>query len=135
MFSSERNELRNVFLNAWRKHLEKTVMEPLEAQLVDIILMHPEYHNLLTQVEVAEKDFPEGNPFLHLSLHMALLEQINTNRPAGIQAIHQALCIRLGDKHQAEHKMIDCLAQILWQAQKTGIAPNEQTYLETLRTL
>jgi hypothetical protein len=133
MFSTERDQLRKLFFESWRKYNEQLPLEPLEMQLIDIILLHPEYHTMLSNPDHALKDFDEANPFLHMSLHLALREQIQTNRPAGIQAIHQALCIKLQDKHLAEHRMMDCLADILWQAQQTGQMPDEQTYLTCLR--
>ena len=71
MYSAERNELRKVFFEAWRKHQNQLVIEPLEEKIIHIILKHPEYHALLNQPEdFQEKDFDETNPFLHMSLHL-----------------------------------------------------------------
>jgi hypothetical protein len=133
MFSQERDQLRKVFFDAWRKHEDKLPLEPLEAQVVDVILMHPEYHFYLANQEAyQEKDFSEGNPFLHMSLHISVREQVSTNRPAGITMIYEKLCQKLGDKHLAEHHMMDCLAEILWQAQRDGTPPDENKYLGRL---
>lgn len=136
MPSSERDEMRKIFFDAWNKYHEKRPVEPLEADIIAIILRHPEYHDFLNNSENLDKNhFLEQNPFLHMSLHLALQEQINTNRPAGIKAIYTKLCSGLGDKHSTEHKMIDCLATILWDAQQNQTMPDEKKYLEKLREL
>ena len=114
-------------------------MEPVEDQIARVVVLHPEYVQLLESgEEVLERDYtPEGgreNPFLHMSLHLAVREQVATNRPAGIAEVHTALARRLGDAHAAEHAMIDCLATALWEAQRAGVAPDEQAYLEALRS-
>jgi len=99
MFSSDRDAMRKIFFEAWRKHQEKLPLEQLEAQLIDIILFHPEYQVLLDNPEQYQTvDFDETNPFLHLSLHLAIREQIKTNRPAGVTAIYETLCQHLQDR-------------------------------------
>ena|SRR5579872_5118576 len=136
MYSAERHELRNVFFEAWRKYENQLVIEPLEEKIVNIILKHPEYHVLLNDKEYSHtKDFVEANPFLHMSLHLALDEQINTNRPFGIQTIYRNLCIKFSDTHLAEHQMMECLAEILWEMQRSGKMIDEKEYLENLKKL
>jgi hypothetical protein len=136
MHSSDRNELRKVFFDAWQKHLRKLPVEMLETQIIDILLQHPEYHELLSHPEnFQEKDFDEHNPFLHLSLHLALREQLATNRPAGIQQIFQTLCKKKQNTLDAEHQMIECLAEVLWEAQRSGVMPSEENYLERLKQI
>ena len=84
-----------------------------------------------------ERDYtPEAgqsNPFLHMGMHLAIREQVGTDRPAGIRAVHSALAARLGGIHEAEHVMIECLGEALWNAQRAGVAPDEARYLEDLR--
>jgi hypothetical protein len=133
-----RLDLRRMYAEAWRKRREGLPTEPLEAQIADVIAAHPEYHAMFEQAEsVLDRDYtPEGgqtNPFLHLGLHLAIREQVATDRPPGIRAIHARLAGRHGDAHGAEHAMIECLAEALWQAQRGGTAPDEQAYLEALR--
>ncbi len=133
MHSSQRNELRQAFFTAWQKHLNKQPIEPFEAQIIEVILQHPEYHEYLNNPEkYRDKDFPEINPFLHLSLHLALREQISTNRPHGINQIYQTLCHQFADTLLVEHKMMTCLEEILWDGQQSGIMPAEQVYLQKL---
>ena len=118
-----------------------TQQEGKEQRLpVQAIALHPEYHALLESVDGgAQKEWtPEGgesNPFLHMGLHLALREQLATDRPAGIRSVHTALAQRLGDLHEAEHRMLDCLAETLWHAQRGGTPPDEAAYLERLRRL
>lgn len=136
MFSSDRDQLRNVFFECWRKYQERLPLEPVESQLLDVILLHPEYHNVLSDPDnFRAHDFGEANPFLHMSLHLALREQVNTNRPVGIEIIHHKLVVKYQDLHVAEHHMIECLANVLWQAQQDGKMPDEKNYLMNLKRL
>jgi hypothetical protein len=135
-----RDDLRRMYLEAWRKFSAKQPLEPLEAQLAAVIAEHPEYIGFLESGDTAlGADFtPEGgqgNPFLHMGLHLAIREQVATDRPKGIAAIHQKLAARLGDAHAAEHAMLEPLAETIWEAQRSGILPDEQRYLERLKTL
>jgi hypothetical protein len=135
-----RDSLRRSYLDAWRKQRESLPMEPLEHQLATVVEQHPEYHAFIEgDPEAINRDFtPEGgqsNPFLHMGLHLAIREQVATNRPAGIAAIHADLCRRTGDLHEAEHRMIERLAQALWQSQRSGLPPDEAAYLDSLRQL
>ena len=129
-----------MYTEAWRKYTARQPLEPLEAQLAALIAEHPEYIPLLESgPQALSADYtPEGgreNPFLHMSLHLAIREQVATDRPPGIAQIHQALSKRLGDRHAAEHAMLERLGEILWEAQRAGRAPDEQRYLERLREL
>lgn len=134
--SDDRDALRKVFFEAFRKHKQQTPVETLEAQLIDIMLMHPEYHTLLEKPEdFGDKDFLHENPFLHMSLHQAVREQVNTDRPFGIKQIHRDLTHKLGDVHEAEHRMMECLGQMMWQMQQNQKIPSEQDYLELLKKL
>jgi hypothetical protein len=105
-----------------------------------VIAEHPEYVPLLESgPQALAADYtPEGgreNPFLHMGLHLAIREQVATDRPAGIAQIHQSLSRRLSDPHTAEHAMLELLAETLWESQRSGRAPDEQRYLERLRGL
>jgi hypothetical protein len=129
-----------MYLEAWRKFSARAPLEPLEAQLAAVIAEHPEYIAWLEAGESAlgAEFTPEGgqeNPFLHMGLHLAIREQVATNRPAGITEIHQKLSTRLGGAHAAEHAMLELLAEAIWEAQRQGRVPDEQAYLERLRVL
>jgi hypothetical protein len=141
MFAGEgRQQLRRRYLTAWRRYTSREPLEPLEAQIAAVVAEHPEYVSWLEGGEEAlAADFtPESgrsNPFLHMGLHLAIREQVVTDRPAGIARIHADLTRRTGSAHAAEHAMIEPLAQALWEAQRSGRAPDEQAYLERLRKL
>ncbi len=139
MFVDSRDGARRYFLEVWRKLVERAPLSPLEAVIAGVLERHPEYHELLRDGErVLAQDFdrdePEHNPFLHLGLHVALAEQVGADRPPGVREIHVRLCAE-GDPHEAEHRMIECLAEVLWQAQRSGSPPDEQGYLGALRRL
>lgn len=135
-----RDELRRRYLEAWRKHRERQPLEPLEAEIAAVIADHPEYVAWLESGEdVLDADFtPAGgheNPFLHLALHLAIREQVTTGRPRGIARVHENLARQLGDAHAAEHAMMEPLAQTLWEAQRSGVMPDEEIYRQRLERL
>lgn len=135
----DREQLRAAWREAWRRHRQGLPLEPLQAQMSDLIAMHPEYTQHLggatAATSAAAADGASSNAFLHLALHLALREQLATNRPAGIVQIHQRLAATDGDAHAAEHRMIELLGQVLWDAQRAGQMPDERLYLEALRKL
>ncbi len=138
IFGQDRGELRKMYADAWRKRCDGMPMSPLETQIADVIALHPEYHDAIASDDLDRDYTPEEgktNPFLHMGLHLGIREQVSTNRPAGIAAIFNGLARQLGDPHAAEHQMIDCLAETLWEAQSRNSAPDEQQYLERLRRL
>lgn len=134
-----REQLRLMYLAAWRKFRAGQPLEPLEGQIAAVISEHPEYVPLLESPKALAAEFtPEGgreNPFLHMGLHLAVRDQVATDRPAGIAQLHRDLAQRLGDAHAAEHAMLERLAEVLWEAQRAGSVPDEQRYIERLRTL
>ena len=135
-----RDQLRRMYLDTWRKFTARAALEPLEAQVAAVIAEHPEYVQWLEAGEaaLAAEFTPESgrqNPFLHMGLHLAIREQAATNRPQGIASIHAALSKRMGSAHDAEHAMLELLAETLWEAQRNGRPPDEQAYLERLRKL
>lgn len=138
MFQS-RDEIRQIYLKVWQKMQNQSVLEPMEAIIADVVKLHPEYHPLLDKGESAvEKDFsPEDgqtNPFLHMGMHITLREQSGSDRPAGIQAIYQKLVQQKGI-HETEHTMMECLGQVLWNAQRLNQMPDETAYLACLSQL
>ena len=136
---SSREALRGRYAAAWQRRCEGLPLEPLDAQIADVIDLHPEYQALLQDPASLDAGFTveEGriNPFLHMGLHLGLREQIATRRPPGIEQVAARLAARLGDGHEAEHRMIEVLAETLWEAQRAGRAPDEAAYLEKLRGL
>ncbi len=138
IFGQDRGELRQMYADAWRKSRGGEPLSPLEAQIADVIEQHPEYQSALAD-EARAADFrPEGgatNPFLHMGLHLALRDQLATDRPPSVRELHARIAARARDAHDAEHRMIDCLAETLWEAQRAGTPPDERLYLERLQRL
>jgi hypothetical protein len=138
--NQSRDQLRRVYIEAWRKRREGLPIEPLEAQVADVIALHPEYHAALESGDDAlDRDYtPEGgqsNPFLHMGLHLAVRDQIATDRPAGIRKAFQTVAAHLGSEHEAEHRIIECLAEAMWEAQRSGRPPDEAAYLQRVLRL
>lgn len=136
-FSNERDQLRKMYFDAWQKHRKGLPLEPLEKQLVEVIALHPEYHPIFENEDELKKDFSsfEYSPFLHLSLHQALSEQINTNRPFGIAAIYHSLLLKYGDDHEVRHSMMHVLAEEMRRMLQSKGDYSERQYLEKLMKL
>ncbi len=137
MFGNDRDSMRRYYLQAWQKFQQKQPMDALEQQVAQVIAEHPEYHALLTHPERAvQRDYlPENgdtNPFLHMGLHLGIREQAATNRPTGMQALYQQMLQKYG-AHDAEHQMMECLAESIWLAQRNQTAPDEIAYLTCLQ--
>jgi hypothetical protein len=138
MFSPTTEEVRGFFRETWRKHLERQVLTPLETLALDWVLEHPEYHQALADATHTEYRVEDGrtNPFLHLSMHLAIAEQLSIDQPPGIRAAYKRLVQRHGDAHAAAHDVMECLGEIVWTAQRAGSAlpPDEMTaqYLDCL---
>lgn len=136
----DREGLRRFFFDAWRKRRAGVALEPLEELVAAVIAEHPEYHPMLETAPPAGDgvldDAPVApNPFLHMGMHIAIREGLLADRPAGVALIHRRLCGRSGSVHEAEHRMMECLGECLWHAEREGRLPDEQAYLECLRAL
>jgi len=135
IFGQDRDELRRMYREALRKSRADEVLSPLEAQIARVVEEHPEYQAAVRSDDLDAEFTPESgqtNPFLHMGLHLAIREQVSTDRPPGITAIHTRIVRRQGDQHAAEHLMMEALAETLWEAQSSNQAPDEAAYLERL---
>ena len=138
MFDPTRDQVRRFFFDAWRKYREREVLAALENVGVGVILLHPEYHPVLDDPErYRDREYgPESgdtNPFLHMSMHLAIEEQLSIDQPPGIKAEFARIAARLGDRHAACHEVMECLAETVWRAQREGAAPDTPAYLECLK--
>ena len=111
MFNPSRDQARQFFIEAWRKRRAKEIVSPLEDAAIRLIALHPEYHRLLEDREAAlarewTPESGEANPFLHLSLHLAVEEQLSIDQPPGLRAACEALLARHGDRHAALHDRV-----------------------------
>lgn len=134
MYSDDPKAYRQAFFDAWQKYQKQLPLEALERQLVEVILLHPAYHGLFQDLNtLQEQSFTlEENPFFHLSLHLAINDQLKLDRPKGIVAFYQALSTKKGEPHEVLHCLMQGLAKALWQAQQTGVMPNDAEYLDIL---
>lgn len=138
IFGQDRAALRRMYRDAWEKSRAKAPLSPLEAQIARVIEEHPEYQDVVTSDDPEEDFSPEQgktNPFLHMGLHLTIRDQVSIGMPAGIREIHARLADRLGGIHAAEHKMMEALAETLWESQRRNEAPDDAVYLERLRRL
>ena len=139
VFSNNRDDIRQHYYLVWQKQRNGQSLDALEQLICNIINLHPEYHGMLENKDNVGKDYtPEmgqTNPFLHMGMHIALHEQLSTQRPAGINAVYEKLVKKLGDQHEAEHQMMECLGEALWKAQRNNTMPDESAYLNCLKKL
>jgi hypothetical protein len=140
MFATDRANLRDVFFRAWHGYRENRPLEGIESVIVDVALRHPEYHHVL---DAADDSVPrdyhaalgETNPFMHMGLHIAIAEQLSIDQPPGVRGCYRQLTARLPDAHAAEHALMECLTESLWQSQQSGRPPDQIAYLQCLERL
>ena len=140
LFGQDRDQLRRMYCEAWSRHQQHLHMEPLQAQIAAVVAQHPEYHALLENPDQAVgkeylPDLGETNPFLHMGMHLAIREQVSTNRPEGILTLYQQLALGCDDLHALDHQLMECLAEMIWRAQRDGSMPDEEHYLECMKKL
>jgi len=138
MFNPTRVQVRTFFIDAWRKYRAGKPLAGLETVALDVLLLHPEYHGVLENAErTLERDYtPEAgqtNPFLHLSLHLAIEEQLSIDQPVGIRSAFENLLAKTGERHEALHAALECLGEMMWRAQRDRAAPDGAAYLECVR--
>lgn len=137
MFKPTRGQARHLFFDSWAKYRRQEVLTGIEQLALEVILQHPEYHIILEDAEShRDRDYlPEmgdTNPFLHMSMHLAIKEQLSINQPAGICDRFIRLRQQTGDEHEAAHRIMECLAEMLWQSQRTQTAPDATVYFDCL---
>lgn len=138
MFSPSQHDVRLFFCEAYRKHGANEILTPVEAIARDWIVQHPEYGSALHDREAAlAADYSvergQGNPFLHLSMHLSIAEQVSIDQPPGIRAAFVALAARLNSEHNAHHRIMECLGQMIWNSQRSGLPPDGAAYIECVR--
>lgn len=137
MFNPSQEDVRRFFCEAWSKATHQLPLAPIEVMAVDWIHQHPEYHPVLVDVEAAiARDYSveagQTNPFLHLSMHLSIEEQISIDQPPGIREAFTRLTQRLDDRHEAMHEVMECLGQVLWQSQRAGRPIDGAAYVEMI---
>ena len=137
MFSPSRAQARRFLFDTWRKQRDGAPLTDLERMALAVMLLHPEYHAQLDRPDqYLERDYlpenGEANPFLHLSMHLAIREQLSIDQPRGVVAHYRRLREKTGDEHEAEHTLLECLGEMLWQAQRRGTPPDAGVYFDCL---
>lgn len=138
IFSQDRDVLRKMYRDAWRKKKRAEVLAPLELQIATVVEEHPEYQAYVQDGDLADDfsaDHGETNPYLHMGMHLAIREQVSVNRPIGVRQAFERLAARNGDALAAEHMMMEALGVTLWEAQRNNRPADEQAYLERLNRL
>jgi hypothetical protein len=137
MFNPSRDQARRFLIDAWQKHRAKLPSTPLEIIAADLVALHPEYHSLLEGADALTREWtPEDgatNPFLHLSLHLAIEEQLSIDQPPGIRAAYESQLRQHGDRHAALHDILECLGETLWRAQRDRAPLDAAAYLDCVR--
>jgi hypothetical protein len=138
MFNPSRDQARDFLFDLWGKHRAGAPLTPLESMALSIVLEHPEYQAFLEDRErFLERDWKpeagETNPFLHVMMHLAIEEQLSIDQPPGIRAAVEALARRHDSTHEARHDVMDCLAEVIWNAQRHGSAFDNAEYLDCIR--
>jgi Domain of unknown function (DUF1841) len=142
LFNPSRDEVREFFFNAWAQFKAQKPLTDLEKIAIGVMHMHPEYHAILDAPEQFKQqeyfpEFGETNPFLHMSLHLSILEQISINQPIGITDIYEKLKLKHQNKydfeHKAQHDILDCLGESIWSAQRNNTALDPKYYVQLLQ--
>jgi len=138
MFAPSQADVRRFFCEAARKRREHLPLTPIETQAADWIAEHPEYDTALADVDAAlaavyEVEDGRANPFLHLSMHLSITEQIAIDQPRGIKQAYELLAARRGSAHEAQHEVMECLGEMIWASQRSGLPPDGEKYLECVR--
>ena len=137
MFDPSREQVREFFFETWRKYRAGEVLAGLEAVALDVALSHPEYHGALADPErFRDREYlpelGESNPFLHLSMHLAIEEQLSIDQPAGVSGFFTALATKHGDRHKAVHDTMECLGEMVWRSQRDRAPPDAAAYLDCM---
>ncbi len=138
LFNPSLDDVRTFFFDAWAKFKTQKSLTDLEKIALGVMHMHPEYHAILDAPEQFKHqdyfpEFGETNPFLHMSLHLSLLEQISINQPTGIAGIYTELKTKHQNEHDAQHAVLECLAETIWQAQRNSTGMDSAHYLQLLQ--
>ncbi|OHC65497.1 MAG: hypothetical protein A2040_13590 [Rhodocyclales bacterium GWA2_65_19] len=137
MFNPSRDQARQFLLDAWAKRRNRLPGTPMDILAADLVALHPEYHALFEAEDALTREWTpehgETNPFLHLSLHLAIEEQLSIDQPPGIRAAFNILLSRSGDRHDALHAVLECLGEMIWRSQKSGLPPDGEAYLDCVR--
>ncbi len=137
MFTPSQDDVRRFFCETYRKFQAREILTPLESIAADWINQHPEYHNVFSDLDsalAADYSVTQGqtNPFLHLSMHLTISEQISVDQPAGVRFAFQRLAQKTNSEHDAHHQIMECLGEMIWTSQRTSMPPDGAAYIDAL---
>lgn len=136
MFNPSQDDVRRFFCNTFSKYRAQKILTPLEAIARDWLVLHPEYEAALQDLDQAlAADYSAGqsNPFLHLSMHLSISEQVSIDQPPGIRSAFQTLTQQRGSAHEAHHDIMECLGEMIWTAQRNGTPPDGAAYIDCIK--
>ncbi|GAP34887.1 DUF1841 family protein [Piscinibacter sakaiensis] len=138
MFAPSQLDVRRFFCETWRKQRSGELLTPLESIAADWMQEHPEYHAELADLPAAlaavyEVEGGRENPFLHLSMHLSISEQVGIDQPSGIRQAVELLRARRGSAHAAQHEVMECLGRMMWESQRSGRPPDGEAYVDCVR--
>lgn len=138
MFTPSQQDVRRFFCETFRKSHANEILTPLEAIASDWIKQHSEYDEVLSDLDTSlyanySMDQGNSNPFLHLSMHLSIAEQITVDQPRGVRAAFEILTKKLSSQHEAHHEIMECLGTMIWNSQRNGLPPDGEAYIEALK--
>jgi hypothetical protein len=138
MFSPSQHDVRRFFCDTFAKIGRGTPLTPMEALAAGWIDEHPEYHGDLADVDAAlaasyTVEDARTNPFLHLAMHLTISEQCSIDQPNGVKQAVALLAARLSSLHLAHHQAMECLGEMVWVSQRSGLPPDGLAYLDCVR--
>jgi len=138
MFAPSQNDVRRFFCDTHRKREQGLPLTPMETVAADWIGEHPEYHAELNDVDAAlaavyDVEAGRTNPFLHLSMHLSISEQVSIDQPRGIKQAYALLAAKRGSAHEAQHEVMECLGEMMWESQRSGLPPDGHKYIDCVR--
>ncbi|HEY6133315.1 MAG TPA: DUF1841 family protein [Rubrivivax sp.] len=138
MFQPSQHDVRRFFCETWRRQREGLPLDAMQAQAAPWVAEHPEYHTELADLEAAlaanfRVEDGRSNPFLHLSMHLSITEQVAIDQPTGIRQAVQLLAARRGSLHEAHHEVMECLGEMIWASQRSGLPPDGPAYIDAVR--
>ncbi len=139
----DRNTLRahrQIFWDAWQKAQADLPLNAMEVRISRVIQMHPEYHHFFNDMEdFLDRDFQvdDGmNPYLHLSLHLAIEEQLATKQPIeAAQILEREVVERKHERHDAIHIILEVLAETVYESQRDGREIDPLAYAYKLKLI
>ncbi len=138
LYGENREDHRQILFDVWKKYQTNQPLEPLEKKILTIMLNHPEYAHVFSNEDkfIATDYFSElseTNPFLHLSLHLVILEQVEIDKPNGIRALYKQAIAFFQDVHEADHCIMNSLAIAMHEMLNQNKPFDEKAYLKRIK--